>query len=487
VSSDATTDAAGNVGAVRSRWLPGHVAVAAIVVVLMLAVWAALAVLYSGIGGGKSVTEVRSVMESVTSTRATSGGLAVQGVLATEAYFEVADRGDQFFGLAPEQNLITLTQAPGAFDALDLGAEALAFDPEAMLPLLLMVDTHEGEIPDAASWVADLRLSLDGVPLPPAAEHTVAFRSDHHLTLALEFPRLGADGAPIDLEREGSLELAVPDFEGGAGTLVAQWALPLESPAAAGGGSLDLSLATMAGIVAIMGGLLVVFSPCAVHMTAFFLPVVTGLGMQEIAARKDDRDFRTHVALSGFAFVAGFVLLYTFFGFLAGIAGQFFSDTAAMEPLLMPVRLVAGAVVIYLGLQTLGIFKLPFVIGLRLPGRPHQLSGSARQGYVGAAIAGMTVSFGCLVCVGGTLLAVLLVYAGASSSAITGGLTLFLFSLGMSLPFLLAAVAFDKVLPRFMGARSLLHYSTPIAGAMMLVLGLLIISGNDNLFEEFLV
>ena len=44
-----------------------------------------------------------------------------------------------------------------------------------------------------------------------------------------------------------------------------------------------------------------------------------------------------------------------------------------------------------------------------------------------------------------------------------------------------------SVLPRFMGARRLLHYSTPVAGVVMLVLGLLIISGNDNLFEELLI
>ena len=57
----------------------------------------------------------------------------------------------------------------------------------------------------------------------------------------------------------------------------------------------------------------------------------------------------------------------------------------------------------------------------------------------------------------------------------------------MILPFLLAVVPFDKVLPRFMGARRILHYSTPVAGALMLVLGILILSGNDNLFETLLV
>ena len=104
-----------------------------------------------------------------------------------------------------------------------------------------------------------------------------------------------------------------------------------------------------------------------------------------------------------------------------------------------------------------------------------------------AAIAGMSISLGCLVCVGGTLLAALLIYAGASGSPFVGGLTLFLFSLGMSIPFLLAALAFDKVLPRFNAARSVLRYSSAVAGTVMLVVGLLILSGNDSIFERLLV
>jgi cytochrome c-type biogenesis protein len=99
----------------------------------------------------------------------------------------------------------------------------------------------------------------------------------------------------------------------------------------------------------------------------------------------------------------------------------------------------------------------------------------------------MSISLGCLVCVGGTLLASLLVYAGASGSPLTGGLTLLLFSIGMSIPFLLAAFAFDKVLPRFDRARSLIRYSAPVAGAVMMTVGLLILSGNDSVFERLVV
>ena len=44
-----------------------------------------------------------------------------------------------------------------------------------MLPLLLMLDVHEGFIPDPAEWVSSVELSLDGVALPPVADYTTAF------------------------------------------------------------------------------------------------------------------------------------------------------------------------------------------------------------------------------------------------------------------------------------------------------------------------
>lgn len=99
----------------------------------------------------------------------------------------------------------------------------------------------------------------------------------------------------------------------------------------------------------------------------------------------------------------------------------------------------------------------------------------------------MTISVGCLTCVGGSLLAALLIYAGASGSPAIGGLTLFLFSAGMSIPFLMAALAFDRVVPKFTAARRLLRYSTTAAAALMLVMGLLIISGNDSIFERIIL
>ena len=110
-----------------------------------------------------------------------------------------------------------------------------------------MVDVHEGMIPDPSTWLSDVELSLDGMALPPVADYSTAFRSEHHLTLALQFPRVDMEGRPIATDAAGTLTLAVPDFEPGSGTLDAQWALPLSFPAGLSGGSGDFSLAAVAG------------------------------------------------------------------------------------------------------------------------------------------------------------------------------------------------------------------------------------------------
>jgi cytochrome c-type biogenesis protein len=466
--------------------MPGATTVFVASLAILLAAWVLLALLYSGIGGGTNVAEARRVISSVTSSRAVSGQLDIQAIVATPEYFRVTDRSDEIVRLAPEENLATLSTSPGAFDVFDESADALAVDPESMLPVLLIVELHEGQLPDPSTWLRDVALMVDGEPVPPAPSYTTAFKSEHHQTLALEFPRTDESGNAILSRNAGTLDLRVPDIATGTGYLTVQWPLPLQTPDSGSGGWLSGSAATLGGVIAIMAGLLVVFSPCVVHMTAYFLPVVTGLGMREILDRKGDVAFRAHVALSGLAFVAGFVVLYTAFGVAAGFAGHFFSNTAQMQPFLLPFRILTGVVIIYLAFQTLGVFRIPFVMSLQLPGRPHR-GQTPRQGYIAAAIAGMSISMGCLVCVGGTLLASLLAYAGASGSPLVGGVTLLLFSIGMSIPFLMAAFAFDKVLPRFDRARSLIRYSAPVAGAVMMTVGLLILSGNDFIFERLVV
>ena len=452
--------------------------------ILMLVAWLLLGLLYSGVGGGTSMLSSRGVLSAVTSSDAARGSLEVRALLATPQYFALENRGDQYFEVAPERNLGVQQDSPGYFDLFDRDAQALAIDPDRNLPVLLTVDIHEGDILEPSVWLSGVFMETAAGLVAPLPGYTVVFRSEHHQTVAIQFPKWDQAGEPL-LGDGGELRLAVSGLDGDPAPLTVAWELPLSYPGGATEGGTGQLAGALVSALAVTAGLLVIFSPCAVHMTAYFLPLVTGLGMKEILDHSSDLRFRAHVGSLGIAFVSGFVLLYTALGVVAGFAGQLLGDTTALEPYVAPARILTGFVVIFMALQTLGVFRLPFVIGLQLPGRPHEAT--PRRGYVAAAISGMSISVGCLTCVGGSLLASLLLYAGAAGSPAIGGLTLFLFSAGMSIPFLLAAFAFERALPRFSGARTLLRYSTSVAAAVMLVVGLLIVSGNDSIFERLVV
>ena len=469
----------------RRLRLPGRPSPTALVfmglVSATLVAWLALAYIFSGMGGGTNIVESQRVVSALSSSSAEQGDLEVRAVLATPEYFQTTDRGDELFALDPDENLAIMVDSPEYFDTFDRSSTDLGVDPERYIAVLLTVNVHEGELPAAETWLDGVALTSGGAEVAAVPAFSVAYRSEHHQTLALQFPKRDADGREL-IRDEGELTLLAPDFAGGGPAVSVGWQLPLETTE--GGGSIGAG-ATMGGMLAVFAGLLVIFSPCAVHMTAYFLPLVTGLGMKEVLDQADDVRFRVHVMSLGIAFVAGFVALYTLFGVGAGFAGQFFSDTARMAPYITPLRIFSGLVVIFMAFQTLGVFRLPFVLNLALPGRPQQAG--TRVGYFSAVVSGMSISVGCLTCVGGSLLAALLIYAGASGSPLTGGLTLFLFSLGMSIPFLMAAFAFERVVPKFTAARRVLRYSTTAAAALMLVVGLLILSGNDSVFERLVL
>jgi len=460
----------------------GRVPAGAWIFVALVAVtvgaWIALAYLLSGISGRTSAVEAQRVIRSLSSTTAKRGVFELTGVVATPDYFRVTDRGDELFAIDPAKNLATMVDSPEYFDAFNQGSKELGLDPQRYLSLLVTVNIHDGTLPEPESWLPLAVLTSGEARVSPVPGYRVAFRSEHHQTVAVQFPRRDAAGHEL-LRKEGTLSLAVAGLEPGAPPMSVDWRLPFAATSSIGA---ITATSTMGGMLAVFAGLLVIFSPCAIHMTAYFLPLVTGLGMKEVLDRSGDVRFRIHVISLGLAFVAGFVALYTVFGVAAGFAGQFFSDTAKLAPYVTPLRIFAGSVVIFMAFQTLGVFRLPFMLKLGIPGRPHEAG--TRAGYFAAVVSGMTVSVGCLTCVGGSLLAALLIYAGASGSPATGGLTLFLFSSGMSIPFLLTAFAFQRVVPKFTGARRLLRYSTTAAAAVMLVVGLLILSGNDTIFER---
>ncbi|MBI2304365.1 MAG: sulfite exporter TauE/SafE family protein [Chloroflexi bacterium] len=297
--------------------------------------------------------------------------------------------------------------------------------------------------------------------------------SEHHQTVALAFPRNGDLGKRLGAGDKSVLGLLVPDLANG-GARGMEWHLPLSkaaAPPSPTGGSLPLSLGALLPLLA---GLLVAFSPCAVHMTTYYLPLLGG------ASRPGTKG---KLALVSGLFTLGFAIPYTVAGVVVGYAGQFTKTSPFLGGISQPLTIVAGAIVLYFGLQLIGMFRLPFLLRLNLPTlRPRW----SRTGHFASGFLGLNLAVGCLGCVGGSLFAALLLYSGAAGSPLEGGIILFLFALAANVPFFLAALTLGRLQLRNRLPLSVTRFFPLVSGAMLISLGLLILSGTESLVEDTL-
>jgi cytochrome c-type biogenesis protein len=127
--------------------------------------------------------------------------------------------------------------------------------------------------------------------------------------------------------------------------------------------------------------------------------------------------------------------------------------------------------------------RAPLVCRLPVPGAVRR---SGRFPFLAPFVSGFAIATGCLACFGGAILGVLLVYAGLLGSALLGGLAMFVFSFGIAIPFMLAALSLSWVLP--VAAR--LQRASPaiglVSGMVMFFFGATMATGNYHVVSGWL-
>ena len=354
----------------------------------------------------------------------------------------------------------------------------LGLDPSRELIFFLLIDTHEHDetLPDPATWWDGVSLRLDDQSDYRPWKKKLVLDSSHHQTIALAFQPDGEAGNLLRSEGRGLLSLVVPDAGDSARTF--KWQLPLfsDSPQHPWAGSLPLS---PWAFLPLLGGLLVAFSPCLIHMGTYYMPLFGGLQEQRL-----DRVAKLRTAWAAGLFALGFTIPYSVAGIAVGYAGQFAKDSTLLKTLSQPMAFITGAVVIYFGLQVAGIFRLPFLMRLRLPALGNA---SSRPGYWTSSLMGLNLAVGCMGCVGGSLFAGMLLYSGTVGSPLEGGVTLFLFGLAVNAPFFLAAMTLGRLQLRQLLPLPATRYIPLISGAILITVGLLILSGTESALEDALI
>jgi len=218
--------------------------------------------------------------------------------------------------------------------------------------------------------------------------------------------------------------------------------------------------AALGFLVAFAAGLLSFLSPCVLPLVPSYVGFLTGMTLPEVTGRR--RVALTHALL----FVSGFSLVFVLLGASATAIGR------ALNYYQVWLQRFGGALIILFGLLCLGVFNS------RLLSQERRLHLERKPvGYLGSVLVGMAFAAGWTPCIG-PVLGAILGLAATSTDVSRGMLLLAVYSAGLALPFLAAAVAVDSFLDWFQRFRRFLPWVMRISGVMLVFVGILLVTGE---------
>jgi len=216
--------------------------------------------------------------------------------------------------------------------------------------------------------------------------------------------------------------------------------------------------------VAFVAGLLSFLAPCCAALLPSFLAYIMGVDLMAPASKGR---LPVGAFLNVVAFVMGFTVVFVILGSALGYLTQLLGGSELW------LNRFAGGVMILFGLVSLKLIEVPL---LEREWRFTPLPRSG-LGYVGSLIVGGAFALGWTPCVG-PILGGILALAGASASALSGGLLLLAYSAGLMLPFLLAGLSVGIVAGLVRRSGPLLHYLSYASGVLLIALGIVIFTNN---------
>ncbi len=217
---------------------------------------------------------------------------------------------------------------------------------------------------------------------------------------------------------------------------------------------------------AVLAGVLSFLSPCVLPLVPPYLVYMSGVSLEDLTSEQQSEvPTRNRVMLSSLIFVLGFTTVFVLLGATASALGYVLR---ANLPLLSQ---VAGVAIIIMGLHFMGVFRFGFL--MREARYQHQQTAAS---YVGAYVMGLAFAFGWTPCIGPVLAAILSV-AGSTESVGRGMGLLALYSLGLGIPFMMAAYSVDKFLgfsKRFRRHMAMLEI---VMGVLMVLTGIMFLTG----------
>lgn len=231
-------------------------------------------------------------------------------------------------------------------------------------------------------------------------------------------------------------------------------------------------------IGAFIAGLLSFLSPCVLPLVPAYLSFISGVSVNALRAHGDQTNssVRKHAVIQSLWFILGFSLVFIALGASASWLGQWLLEH------MNALGKVAGAVIFIFGLHYAGFIRIPF---LMMDAHLDTSKVTAKSG-IGALMLGSAFAFGWTPCVGPILGAILAV-AGAQSEIGKGILLLTAYSIGLGIPFLLAALVTDAFLNWSQRFKRHLHAVEILSGILLMLVGSMIFLGSFSIIAAWLI
>lgn len=234
--------------------------------------------------------------------------------------------------------------------------------------------------------------------------------------------------------------------------------------------NVSIGAAALAGVISFL-------SPCVLPLVPPYLVFISGVSLDDLKSAEGQeraQNYR-HVMLAALMFVLGFTTVFVALGATASFFGQ------AIRSQLPLLSQLAGVLIIIMGLHFLGLFKLQI---LSREARYHHES--KPFGLFGAYAVGLAFAFGWTPCIGPVLAAILSVAAN-TESVTTGAMLLAVYSLGLGIPFMIAAASVNVFLNFFARFKSKLGLIEKFMGAALVLTGIMFLTGTMQTMSYWLL
>jgi cytochrome c-type biogenesis protein len=227
-------------------------------------------------------------------------------------------------------------------------------------------------------------------------------------------------------------------------------------------------------LAALIAGLVSFLSPCVLPLVPPYLVYMAGTSLERLADREPEPRVRRETVTAALLFVLGFSTVFVTLGASASVIGSLVRAYSG------PLATIAGIIIVIMGLHFLGLTQFALLY------RQKRLEIAKPVGLWGAYVMGLAFAFGWTPCIG-PILAAILAVAAAEQTVTRGAGLLAVYSLGLGIPFIVAAFAIEPFAAFLSRFRKHMRRVEQAMGALLVLTGIAFLTGSINTMSVWLL